>query len=159
MQRINFTKKHYKFAVHDQKEPRQAHNSDEIIPLYGNAKWAVVDILNEQYSHLLISPIDLYNWLHYNENDEVSYFLNEAGSNALSHSQFKVPAKFHLWQGTKGFVIAIEQKGKGFNAKEVDQKRIKDNEGAAFNFFRKCKNKIFFDEPEDARVVYMEFLF
>ncbi len=155
---IQFTGKQQQFIVHDKEEVRLAHNSDKIISLYGNAKWAVVDTLNEQYSHLLSSPIDLYNWLHYNEHDEVSYFLNEAGSNTLNYSEYRIPAKFQLWQGKRGFVLAIEQKGKGFNALEIDFKRIKDNDGAAFEFFRQCKSIIFFDDPSNARVVYIEVL-
>ena len=82
--------------------------------------------------------------------------MNEAGSNTLNHSQFKAPSHFHLWMGKKGFVIGIEQQGKGFNAQKINQEKIKEGEGAAFEFFRKCKGTIFFDEPKKARVVYLE---
>ena len=150
---------HQEFVVHDQEEERTYLTSDETIGRYGDVKWAVVDLLNEQYSKILESPFDLYNWLHKNENDEVSYFINEAGSNSLNHSDFKAPSKFHLWLGSKGFVIAIEQKGRGFDAVNVHELQIKDNEGAAFDFFRKCRSRIFFDNPTDARIVFMEYVF
>ena len=148
---------YHEFIIHDKEEERINH--DEVIGAYGNSKWAVVDKLNEKHSHILDSPIDLHNWLNYNENDEVSYFLNEAGSNTLSHSEYKAPFKFHLWHGSKGFVIGVEQKGKGFNARKVDEERIMDNKGAAFDFFRRCKSSIFFDNAEDAKIVYFEFMF
>jgi hypothetical protein len=37
--------------------------------------------------------------------------------------------------------------------------RIKTNEGEAFNFFRKCKSTIFFDDMNKANQVYMKFIF
>ena len=114
-------------------------------------------MLNQKYSRLLENGFDLYNWLNYQNKDEVAYFLNEAGSNALNYSQFKAPSKFHLWFGKKGFIIGIEQKGQGFNASKVDSERLKDNQGAAFDFFRNCKSKIFFDNDQDAKIVYMEY--
>src|SRR3989344_4553239 len=55
--------------------------------------------------------------------------------------------KFDLynWLGRKGFLIGIEQKGKGFNAAKINDERIKEHQGGAFTFFRECKNKVFFD--------------
>ena len=134
------------------------NNSSQIIEVYGNAKWAVVDLLNEQYSKILKNKFDLYNWLHHNENDEVAYFLNEAGSNCLNYSEFKAPSTFHLWLGENGFLIGIEQQGRGFNAVKIDENKIKENEGAAFNFFRNCKGKVFFDDGENAKIIYFECL-
>lgn len=148
------------FLIHEKEEER----NNEIIKIYGDAKWQIVGLLNEKYSLLLkgafgLHQLDLHNWLNYNEKDEVAYFLNEAGSNALNYSQFKAPYKFHLWLGRKGFVVGIEQKGKGFDAEHVHQNQIKDNEGAAFDFFRRCKAEIFFDNPKDSKIVFMEFQF
>ena len=150
---------HKEFLVHQQEIKRTPALSDELIALYGTHKWAVVDLLNQEYSTVLSSPFDLSNWLHYKNHDEVAYFLNEAGSNVLSYSEFLAPYKFHLWLGKKGFIIGIEQKGKGFNAEEVNEKRMKDNEGAAFKFYRNCKSTVFFDDPKEARVVFMEYIF
>ncbi|MBI2661919.1 hypothetical protein HYX11_00480, partial [Candidatus Woesearchaeota archaeon] len=97
-----------------------------------------------------------YNWLRHNANDEVAYFLSETGANCLNYSLFRAPHKFHLWLGKKGFVIGIEQKGRGFPAVDVNAKKIKINEGAAFEFFRTCKGEIFFDDANSAKVVYIE---
>ncbi|MBU0459935.1 MAG: hypothetical protein KKH52_02830 [Nanoarchaeota archaeon] len=137
--------------LHDQE--RIISNSCEIIDKYGKLKWQVVDLINQKFN----SQFDLYNWLNHNPNDEVAYFLNEAGSNCLSYSDHKIPHRFHLWLGEKGFIIGIEQLGKGFNALHINENRIKDNEGAAFDFFRNCQSEIFFDDSEEARIVYMEF--
>lgn len=124
---------------------------------YIEAKWQIIELINQTYSKVLKNKFDLYNWLYYKE-DEVAYFLNEAGSNALNYSEFKMPSKFHLWLGSKGFLIGIEQEGNGFNAVKIDKERIKENEGAAFEFYRNCKSIVFFDNPEDAKVVYLVYL-
>ncbi len=129
-------------------------NNDGFLIGYGKAKWAIVDLLNEKYSRHFNEPVDLYNWLNYNESDEVSYFLNEAGSNTLNYAELKMPAAFHLWLGQKGFVIGIEQEGKCFNALRVDQLRLRENEGAGFEFFRKCQSRIFFDNKENTKIIY-----
>ena len=147
---------YHQFFLHNQE--RISSNSPELIDKYGQLKWQIVDLLNERYSQVLKDKFDLYNWLNYNQNDEVAYFLNETGSNCLSYSDHKIPHKFHLWLGKKGFIIGIEQLGSGFNALEVNEKRLKDNEGAAFEFFRNCKSSIFFDDSRKARIVYMEHL-
>jgi len=136
--------------------PHQKERTEETITHYGQAKWAIVDKLNERYSSVLNTEFNLHHWLHYNEYDEVAYFLNEAGSNTLIHSQFKAPSHFHLWLGKKGFVIGIEQRGKGFNAEKINTEKKKKNEGAAFEFYRKCKGRVFFDDSVNARRVYLE---
>ena len=126
---------------------------------YAESKWKIIEILNQNYSKALKNEFDLYNWLYHYKEDEVAYFLNEAGSNALNYSEFKTPSKFHLWLGSKGFLIGIEQQGRGFNAVKINQDKIKENEGAAFEFYRNCKSIVFFDNPEEARIVYLVYLF
>jgi len=133
--------------------------TNDIVNQYGEIKWLIINILNQQYNQILTNKFDLYNWLNRNEKDEVSYFLNETGSNIFNYSEEKRPYKFHLWLGDRGFIIGIEQKGKGFNAKSINTNKIKDNEGAAFNFYRQCRSNIFFDDPENARIIYLEYLF
>ncbi len=132
-------------------------NTEHFIEEYGSAKWSIAETLNQAYGTELKTKVDLYNWLHYNQTDEVSYFLNEAGSNALNYSSCssgKQPLQFRLWMGKKGFIIAVEQPD-GFNALQVDSKRIKTNQGAAFSFFRRCKSIVFFDQPEEAKKVFL----
>ena len=150
---INFSGKYHGLPLPDLQQPRTHENSDALIELYGQCKWNIVDLLNKNYD----ADFNLNNWLLQNKHDEVAYFLNETGSNCLNYAQYKIPSQFHLWLGKKGFIIGIEQKGKGFNAQEIDQKKIKENEGAAFAFFHSCKSSIFFDNPDDARIVFMEF--
>lgn len=157
LEKIQLTKYHH-FLVHEDEEERNLHNSDELVSKYGDHKWAIVDLLNEKYNLFTQENFDLRNWVEEHEHDEVAYFLNEVGSNTLSHSEFKAPHKFHLWLGKKGFVVGIEQKGQGFNAEEVNEKRLKDNEGKAFEFFRSCKSRIFFDDKNNSRIVFMEHL-
>lgn len=156
---IVFRGQHQEFLVHEKEEARDDKNHSEIFQKYGDYKWQVIDLLNENYALFLEEEFDLYNWLNFNPKDEVAYFLAEAGANAWHYSQYKTPHKYHLWLGEKGFVLGIEQKGAGFNAREVEDKKLKDGEGAAFEFFRNCKSQIFFDNPEEARIVYLEFLF
>jgi len=146
---------YHEIIVHQQKEERTHSNSCQIIEIYGKAKWQIVDLLNEQYG----TNFNLHNWLKKDKSDEVSYFLNEAGSNCLNYSEFKTPYMFHLWFGKKGFIIGIEQNGKGFNAKEVYQQGIKTNEGNAFDFFENCNHKVFFDNPTDAKIVFFKHTF
>ncbi len=164
LQRISFStngldNQYYELTIHDKKELRTRALSDEIISRYGKAKWKIVDMLNQQYSTVLGDKFDLYNWLHNNEEDELAYFLNEIGSNCLNYSEFKTPSKFHLWLGSKGFVVGIEQKGDGFNTEEIYQQNIKQNEGAGFQFLDRCKNTVFFDDVENTRIVFMEHIF
>jgi len=156
---IDFCGEGYELPVYRTEEIRTHMISDEVIEKYGQAKWAVVDILNREYGAILFNKFDLYHWLEKNKNDEVAYFLNEAGSNSLNYSQYLAPFGFHIWLGKKGFVIGIEQKGKGFNAVKVDEEKITEHQGGAFAFFRECKNIVFFDDAEEARVVYLEVKF
>lgn len=150
---------YHEFVVYDAEVMRTYAISDSVIEQYGQAKWAIVDVLNEEYGTFLFNKFDLYNWLEKNKDDEVAYFLNEAGSNSLNYSEYLAPSKFHLWLGKKGFMIGIEQKGKGFDAVKINEEKIKENQGGAFLFFRECKNTVFFDNPGDARVVYLEVKF
>lgn len=156
LKNINYIE-YQQFPLHEAETERTYTNSDDLIERYGKIKWDIIDLINQRYSHLLKDKFDLYNWLNKNQNDELSYFLNEAGSNCLNYSQYKVPSKFHLWLGKEGFIVGIEQKGQGFNPQNIWQKKLKENEGAGFSFFEKCKNKIFFDDKEEARMVLIEF--
>lgn len=158
LQEIRCTGKKHAFNVlfnvqSESNVPGQA-NYDEIIQDYGKAKWRVIDLLNEEYASRLPFKLDLHNWINFDEGDEVAYFLNEAGSNCLNYSEFKSPRAFHAWLGSKGFIIGIEQDGKGFDARAVNELKIKQNEGAAFVFFRRCRGTVFFDNATEARVVY-----
>ncbi|MEK6900805.1 MAG: hypothetical protein AABX37_00505 [Nanoarchaeota archaeon] len=156
LQDIQFTGECKEFVVHEAETV--VRHSSVFIDHYGNAKWDVVDTLNARYGAQLPFLIDLLHWLHYEENDEVAYFLSEAGSNALHNSEFKAPFKFCIWFGRKGFVLGMEQKGKGFDAHRVVKENIKENEGAAFEFYGKCQSTIFFDDPLNAKQVYLAFM-
>lgn len=149
---------HQEIIIHTIETERTWKNADEIVEQYAKAKERIITMLNTKYSALLKEPFSLMNWINKNINDEVSYFLSEAGSNTLNHSQFKAPYKFHLWQGEKGFVIGVEQKGNGFPAEKIWKDGIKTNEGNAFTFFQKCQSVIFFDNPHNSRIVFMEYL-
>lgn len=156
---IKFSGESREFPVHQGVKQREGNLFEGLIQRYGEAKWKIVDLLNQHYSQLLENPFDLHNWLNHNQDDEVAYFLNEAGSNCLNHSEYKAPYKFQVWLGHKGFIIGIEQKGTGFDAHKVHQQKLKTNEGAAFEFFRRSRSQIFFDDPHDARTVFMEYKF
>ena len=159
LENIGFSGHYFELPVYEPEEVRTHLISDTVIEQYGNSKWAVVDLLNEEYGAIMFNKFDLHNWLLKNKDDEIAYFLNEAGSNSLNYSQYLAPSSFHLWLGKKGFVIGIEQKGMGFNAVKVHDEKLKENQGGAFRFFRECKNAVFFDNAEDARIVYFELKF
>lgn len=156
LENIGFSGGYHELPIYEPEIVRTNLVSDEIIETYGKAKWAVIDILNERYRAILPDRFDLHNWLEKKDHDEVAYFLNEAGSNTLNYSQFLAPRRFHLWLGGKGFVVGIEQKGISFNAAKINEEKIRQHQGGAFDFFRRCKSAIFFDDPEAARVVYLE---
>ncbi|PIZ52423.1 hypothetical protein COY27_00310 [Candidatus Woesearchaeota archaeon CG_4_10_14_0_2_um_filter_33_13] len=155
LREINFVEHSETFVVHNDEKTRILSNSCEIVEKYGQAKNDVVKLINDVYGR----NFDLHNWIERKTDDEVSYFLSEAGSNVLNYSQFKAPSSFNVWFGKKGFIIGVEQKGKSFNAKFVHDNNVKSNEGMAFSFFKRCQNKIFFDHPQDSNIVYLEFLF
>jgi len=159
LEKIDFTADYYRLPVYEAEEVRSHLISDEVIERYGDAKWAIIDLLNQKYGALLLNKFDLLHWLEKNKDDEVAYFLNEAGSNSLNYSQFLAPSHFHLWLGKKGFVIGVEQNGMGFNASKVNEEKTKKNQGGAFHFFRECKSQVFFDQAEEARIVYLQVKF
>ena len=154
LENIQLISKHH-FSVHDLEQIRDVFSSCAIVEKYGEQKWAIIELLNQTYD----TNFNLYNWIEKNSSDEVSFFLNEAGSNSLNYSQFKAPYNFSLWLGKKGFIIGVEQKGTGFDVQKVIQEQIKENEGAGFNFFSNCQSKIFFDNFKNAKVVYLKHLF
>ncbi len=134
---------HHSFVISN--TPRTLSNTDQILSLYGDAKWEIVQRLNETYS----TNFDLHNWIAENQDDEVAYFLNEAGSNCLNYAEYKIPSKFHLWLGKNGFIIGIEQKD-SFDVTKISQY------SGGFGFFTKSKNTIFFDDPKNAKIIFMQ---
>lgn len=144
--------KYFVFPLHEREQPAQ--HEESFILLYGSAKARIVALLNQHYAQHFFSPINLHNWLYHREEDEVAYFLNEAGSNAINHSDYKAPAMFHLWLGENGFIIGVEQQGRGFAVEKLTAKTEQKSGGEGFQFFQACKATIFFDNPKEARVVY-----
>src|SRR3989344_8558054 len=104
-----------------------------------DGSWQAIDLLNKKYCHRLSKPFGLYNSVNHNQNDEAAYFLNEAYSNALSHSRC---LNIQLWLGENGFILGMEQEGQ-FNPQQVDRLGLKNNQGAGFAFFRSCSSKVF----------------
>ncbi len=153
---IGFSSEKAEFIVSDINNPSSL---ETIESKYSKALWTVVELVNERYKDKLSQPFNLYNWIEYNLSDELAYFLNEASNNCLNYSETKSPYKFIVYFGTKGFIVGISQQGKGFDAHNVFEKKIKNNEGAGFSFFKDCSSLIFFDDPFNAREVYFRYLF
>ncbi len=153
---IGFSKEMAEFVIFDVKE---VNSLEEIQIKFSKALWTVVEVLNSRYHEKLELEFNLYNWIEHNNSDEVAYFLNEASSNCLNYSQFKAPWKFVVYFGSYGFVLGVLQQGNGFNAESVFLDRVKSNEGAGFLFYEECSSVIFFDDPDCATSVYLEFLF
>lgn len=142
---------HHCFLVHKHQTERKDHDK-ETLQKYHDAKWAIVDLLN--INQQIPYTINLYNWLHHQSHDEIAYFLSEAGSNTLNYAEFKAPSHFEAWLGKKGIILGITQQGTPFNPTHINNHNIKENEGAAFDFFRNCNGIIFFDHPTAAQSVY-----
>ena len=153
LEKLGEKHEYHLFPIHVQEHP--AVHSETFITKYGAAKRSVVDLLNQRYQNRLSVIADLHNWLYNRTEDEIAYFLNEAGSNTINHSSYKAPAKFHLWLGEKSFIIGVEQKGKGFAAEKLRKEEIVPEKGGiASRFFRSCQGAIFFDNPKNAKIVY-----
>lgn len=159
LQEIQHSGEAQKFPLSPEQKKRTLKNSDELISRYAEAKEKIVELLNKEYAEER-KPFALENWLLKKEEDEVAYFLNEAGANVLFHSAQKIPAQFQLWLGKRGFVIGIEQQGGGFHVEKALQKAAllqqKNRGGRGFAFFQKCKATVFFDDAKEARIVFME---
>ncbi|MAG72951.1 hypothetical protein CL620_01440 [archaeon] len=138
------------FIIYENEEVRTYETSDEWLEKFAAAQHAIVDLLNKKYK----LNIDLQNWVKGDTTDEVSSFLNEASSNCFANAQYKCVWKMVLYLGDKGFILGVFQKGKGFNAKEINTSKKKENVGKGFDFYRECKNVIFFDDPKDATTLF-----
>ncbi len=132
---------------------RNVHTCDELLAIYGDAKWLIVHMLNSRYGHRLAKPFDLFNWIHKQRDDEVAFFLNEAGSNVLNHAEHGIPHKLQVWSGEKGFIIGICQEGKGFDPRTI----VKP--GGGFRFFASSRSTIFFDDLAQVHSVYLLHMF
>ena len=120
---------------------------------YGQAQWSIIDVVNDRYNTILKDKFDLYHWLWYHEEDELAYFLIEAGSNAFHGDQNQVGQKvptFHLWLGSRGFIVGVQQE-KAFPALELFSQRTETGGSA---FFQRAKRVIFFDNPSKTKTVY-----
>ncbi len=157
---IGFSGEKHEFLVHDGSVHEINPQCSMMLDRYSTALHGVVDHVNGRYSAVFGEGkgFDLLNWVRHNNYDELAYFLSETGNNCLNHSQNLAPHKIFLYLGSKGFVVAVEHEGEGFDAKKVDFKGIYQNEGAAFDFYRGCGSKVFFDDKNEAKVVFMEFL-
>lgn len=155
-QRIKVVGDNAEFLVFDVGNPCLPQEMDV---RYSKAMWTIVELINSKYQDKLEKEFNLYNWIEHNNSDELSYFLNEASSNALNYSEFKAVWKFVLYFGEKGFIVGVMQQGNGFNPKIVFEKKIRSNEGAGFTFYEECSNRVFFDSNKKARAVYFEYLF
>ncbi|MFC1801759.1 hypothetical protein ACFLZB_04830, partial [Nanoarchaeota archaeon] len=81
-------------------------------------------------------------------------------ANAAWYSQFQFIYGLSLWTGESGFVLGVEQKGNGYDAVTINEKRITSHgDGIGGGFFNLCRDnpqEFFFDNPSDARIVYMK---
>lgn len=132
--------------------------SETALDRFSEVKWEIIDLLNTHYKDQLLEKFDLFDWLIYNDGDEVAYFLCEAGSNIITHSQFHIPACVRVFLGTNGFIVALEQQGEGFSVSLAMQKEHNELEGGGFAFYLRSKSVIFFDNWEEARIIYCCYL-
>ena len=117
-------------------------------------------MLNERFREKLKKPFSTFLGMN-QEHDFPHKFLWEAHANTTNHSQYGFASQMYFWLGENGFMLALEQKGNGFDAVQVDKKGIKQHEesGGGFKRYRSFESEIFFDSPTDARTVYMKHKF
>ena len=87
--------------------------------------------------------------------DDITYFFAETYFNVAFYGDYHFPSMIQAWIGESSFVLSVGQEGNGFDAEMVNQTRKIQNAGGAFNFFRSCESEIFFDNPNNARTVFM----
>ena len=120
-------------------------------------------ILNQTFEEKLERPFTDSMAVMDDRNDLPTRFIFETHANTAWYSQFKFMYKLSLWTGESGFILAVEQKGEGFDAVTINEKRLTsgpNGEGGAF--FRICREtepEYFFDKPSNARTVYMKHKF
>lgn len=94
-------------------------------------------------------------------------FIFETYVNATMYSSYGFISQMDLWLG-KSFIIGISQKGEGYDALYIDSHKIRHKRGevvekgegsGAFDFYRTCKHEVFFDDPKNAKSVYLKFEF
>ena len=113
---------------------------------YDNAKEQIIQKINKRYN----KSHDQYNWI-INKEDELSFFLNEAGSNArLYGNKLK---NITLYLSNSSYIIEYEQ-NKTFNPQNVATYNIKKNRGAGFKFYKSCKATIFFNNITNANKIF-----
>jgi hypothetical protein len=115
---------------------------------YDNAKEQIIQTINKTYNQ----NHDQYNWI-INKEDELSFFLNEAGSNARLHGN-KLK-QITLILATNSYIIEFEQ-NKTFNPQNVANYNLKKNRGAGFKFYKSCKATIFFNNKTNANKIYFK---
>ena len=128
----------------------------EVLKKISDVEIDIIGSINNQYGHSFIHNVigsrikpDAFE-------AQLDMFYLQAGSNSF-RGEYKAPYRLCAWLGNKSFILSYEQKGKGFNAKEIDKKRIKFNAGGGFNLYRNSSNDFFFNDPLNATAVYLQF--
>ncbi|HLC58661.1 MAG TPA: hypothetical protein VJI68_02275 [Candidatus Nanoarchaeia archaeon] len=104
-------------------------------------------------------PLFLYTMLSGNKKREIPLFMSETIFNAIDHGEYTSVHHLELRLTTKGTVIGVCQLGNGFNAVNIDARRIFKNLGGGFTAYRKISSSVFFDDPLNARGVYLKYVF
>ena len=82
--------------------------------------------------------------------------LFEAHASIAMHGDYNFPSKIELWIGKAGFIVGVQQKGRGFNADEISRTgKHREGGGSGFKTYKELGYDVFFDNPTDARTVYI----
>ena len=74
------------------------------------------------------------------------------------YGEYGMPSQLTLRASDVGFICSLQQKGKSFNAKRINEDRIVGLGGAAFSGYRRTNGTIFFDDPFDTHEVFFMYL-
>ena len=117
----------------------------------------IPELVNENYGHLLKEPLVMPP--HSHDCNNPFTFLWERYNDSILYGEYGMPSRFNMWLGQESFILGLEQKGKGFNVIKINKRKPRKRGGTGFKDLRETRHDIFFDNPEDARAVYLQYKF
>src|SRR3989338_1667880 len=158
------------FVLHDQEEVYSIPVKDGIQiqgdpVLYQSPSWTPAGIHNNENVFFLLFA-HLYGnrfmresgILRYTQQRMIKLHYSETWKNMFSYSEYGMASALTLRASYSGFILSLRQKGRGFNAKQVNDEKIIQNGGACFLGYRETNGSIFFDSPLDTREIFFMYM-
>lgn len=94
----------------------------------------------------------------YSQKRLMELHYSETWKNIVNYSDYGMPSSFTIHASQRGVIFSLRQKGNGFNAKRIDEERIRHNGGAGFMGYRETNGIVFFDSPSDTHEVFFMYV-